>query len=366
MISVSPYQLFSLIVLFQIGTTIIFGFASDAGRDAWISALVSSLLGAILVAGYGVITRLNGYISLAGCLQSRFGKWLGTPLAWLYPLLFMYELGRGVSDLKFLAPLTLLPKTPAWFFTAAFMVLVIYTACAGLEVLCRVASFLLPVLVLFILLEMFLLTVSGGLRLDYLTPVLGEGVGRVAKNIWPTGIMQSYGESIEMTVLWCFMSRREYLGRISVGASLLAGFFIVIFDLLSITALGEHVFQRGIIPSFVVMRMLSIADFLENLEAVGALYFICTIFIKITTHTLAAALCIRELARMSNNTAPVWITVLIAYVVGMTMAGNFSEHLHIGFKVVPAFVLVPLCLIVPGILLLLSMFAKLRERRAAS
>jgi spore germination protein KB len=112
MIAISPYQLFSLIVLFQFGTTVIFGFASGAGRDAWISTSVSSLLGALLIAGYATITKLNGYISLVGCFRKRFGRWVGTPLAWLYPLLFIYELARGISDLKFLVPLTLLPKRP--------------------------------------------------------------------------------------------------------------------------------------------------------------------------------------------------------------------------------------------------------------
>ena len=34
MIMISPYQLFSLMVLYQFGTTVIFGFASGAGRDA--------------------------------------------------------------------------------------------------------------------------------------------------------------------------------------------------------------------------------------------------------------------------------------------------------------------------------------------
>ncbi|MCY9693833.1 GerAB/ArcD/ProY family transporter [Paenibacillus alginolyticus] len=365
MIAISPYQLFSLMVLFQIGTTIIFGFASGAGRDAWISASASSLIGSALVAGYAAITKLNGYVSLVGCLRKRLGKWAGTPLAWLYVLVFIYEAARGVSDLKFLVPLTILPETPAWFFTAAFLMLVVYTARAGLEVLCRIAGVLLPVLIAFIILETLLLVVSGSLRFEYLTPFFSEGYQRVAKSIWPTGIMQSYGESIEMTVFWFVLNKRGILGRISVGATLFAGFFIVLFDVLSITTLGEHIFQGRIIPAFIVMRLVSVVDFLENLEAVGSLYFICTIFVKITVHTLAAALCMRELTYASKNNAAIWITACFTYVIGLTMASNFSEHLKAGIEITPKTILVPICLVLPGIVLSLSLFEKAKDKRAA-
>ena len=302
------------------------------------------------------------------CLRFLFtyqnlGKWAGTPVAWIYALFFIYELGRCVGDLKFLLPLTILTETPIWFFTATFLVLVIYTARAGLEVLCRVSGILLPVLILFILLETMLLIVSKSLRFEYLTPIFGEGFQRVAENIWPTCIMQSYGESIDMAVFWFTLSKKERLGRVCLGATLFAGFFIILFDVLSITALGEDVFQAMIIPAFIVMRLVSVADFLENLEVIGSIYFICTIFMKGTVQALAAAICIRELTFASKNNKAIWITAIFGYVVGLTLTSNFSEHLLVGIELIPKYLLLPICLIVPGIVLLLSLFAKAKERR---
>ncbi len=43
---ISAYQLFTITFIFQLGTTIIFGFGGTAGREAWIAELIScSLVG---------------------------------------------------------------------------------------------------------------------------------------------------------------------------------------------------------------------------------------------------------------------------------------------------------------------------------
>ncbi|UJF33527.1 GerAB/ArcD/ProY family transporter [Paenibacillus hexagrammi] len=303
---ISAYQLFSLIVLYQFGTTVIFGFASDAGRDAWVAAALSSLLGAGLICGYALLTKLNGHSSLVSWFTRNFGIWAGTPIAWLYPLLFLYDGARVICDLKFLLPLTLLPATPPWFFLLAFMLVVIYLLDAGAQVLFRMAGILLPVLLVFILLEALLLWVSGSLHLSYVRPVLGQGFGKVLSSVWPLGITQTYGETIEIAVLWHLMKKESRLGLISIGATLFAAMFIVLFDILAVTALGERLFQEMIFPAFTILKLSRIADFLENLDALGALYFMCTAFIKLSVHLLTAVLCIRELLQTKSYTPVIW------------------------------------------------------------
>lgn len=56
---ISSYQLFILVFLYEIGSTIIFGFASSAGRDAWISVLISTFIGVIINIVYYIIFKLN-------------------------------------------------------------------------------------------------------------------------------------------------------------------------------------------------------------------------------------------------------------------------------------------------------------------
>ncbi|KRE69634.1 GerAB/ArcD/ProY family transporter [Paenibacillus sp. Soil750] len=365
MISISPYHFFSLMVLFELGTTVIFGFGSDSGRDAWISASISSLLGGILIAGYVTISKLNDFVSMVGWFTKWFGKWLGTPIAWLYPLFFVYTAARIICDLRFLLPITLLPKTPPWFFIGTLILLILYVMYAGIDVLFRIAGVLLPVVILFILFETIILFASGSLHGEYLRPVLAEGFGRVSKNIWPVGVTTTYGECFVMSVFWCLLKKKGYLGRISIGAALFAGLFIVLFDVLAITSLSEHLFQKMIFPVFTILKLSSVADFLENLEVLGAMYFMCSAFIKISVYLFAAVLCIRDLTHAANDRLAIWITAIFAYVMAMTMANNLPEHLQVWLGSLAKIIVVPMYIVLPGIILLLSLFGKLKNRRTA-
>lgn len=368
MTAISPYQLFSLIVLFQFGTTVIFGFAQGAGRDAWIAALASVLIGTMMIVGYAVISKRNGDLSLVGWWRARLGKWIGSAIAWLYPLLFVYDASRGISDLKFLIPLTLLPETPPWFFTGAFTLLVVYVLYAGVEVLGRVAGILMPILILFIVLEILLLWASGSLHGGYLLPMLGEGAGRIAGNVWPLGITQTYGESLEIAVFWAMLNRKRQLIRISAGATLFAGLFIVLFDMLAIMALGEHVFMEMMFPAFSILKLSSVADFLENLDVFGALYFMCTIYIKVSMHLLAAHLCIRELigGEKQSPHLTLWLVAGSAYVAALLLENNFNAHIQFGSKVLPSLIWVPMFIVLPGAMLVISLLAKPLGRKPAA
>ncbi|WP_309122678.1 endospore germination permease [Paenibacillus sp.] len=342
------YQLFSIMVLFQLGTTVIFGFEAGAGRDAWITAAGSALLGSVLIAGYAGITRLTGYVSLVQWFRRGFGPWLGVPLAWLYPLLFIYDAARILTDLEFLVPLTLLPATPPWFFLPAILAVALYLMFSGVEVLGRIAGVLLPLLVVFSLLEAVLLIASKSVHTEYFLPILGEGWGRVFAGIWPLGITQTYGESIEMAVFWHLLNKKGRLPAVGIAATLSAGMIIVLFDALGIAAMGEHLFMEMIFPTFTILNLSSVAGFLENLNALGAMYFLCTSFVKMAVHLIAAALCIQELTAAANSGAAVWLSAGSAFFVSLTMADNFSEHLKAGLEQLPHVLWVPMFLVLPA------------------
>jgi hypothetical protein len=151
----------------------------------------------------------------------------------------------------------------------------------------------------------------------------------VANQVWPVGVTTTYGECIVMGAFWCMLRKKQYAGRIGFGAAVFAGCFIVLFNILAITALGEYLFQRMAFPVYTILKMSSIADFLENLEVLGAMYFLCSAFVKIAVYLFSAVLCIRELTHSSRDRSVIWIVTISAYVIAMTMANNLSEHLQV-------------------------------------
>lgn len=55
---ICSYQLYILTVFYQVGTNIVFGFGATAGRDAWISAIISTVAGCLVIILYTSLMRM--------------------------------------------------------------------------------------------------------------------------------------------------------------------------------------------------------------------------------------------------------------------------------------------------------------------
>lgn len=349
-VQISKYELFSLIILFQWGTTIIFGFGAAAGRDAWIASLISTGIGTALILLYVLIFRLGGDRTLAEWFTYAFGKWVGTPLSWLYPLIFIYNGARIISDIRFLLPVTIMNLTPDWVIGITFLAVVVYAMLGGIEVLARIAAFLLPFLLLAIVLEMILLGASRSLHYVNLLPIVGEGWGRIWETIWPLGIMQTYGESIEFALIWGYVSQKKGLAATTGFATLFAGFFIALLGLLTIAGMGEAVFQQMMYPAFALLK-LSRITFIDNLDALGIMYLVINAFIKLSMHLYAASLFIQQLIAAKKIRPVIFVVAGLALLLSMTMVVSFTEHLEVAMVTVPYHLWLPLYLVLPMIVL---------------
>ncbi|RCX19604.1 spore germination protein [Fontibacillus phaseoli] len=114
------------------------------------------------------------------------------------------------------------------------------------------------------------------------------------KTVWPLGLMQTYGESIEFAVIWGYVSEKKGLALWTAGGTLVAGFSIALMDLLVVSGMGEAVFQQMMYPGFALLK-LSNMNYLDNLDAIGIIYLVVNAFIKMSLHLFTAAVCLRDL-----------------------------------------------------------------------
>ncbi len=357
---ISNYQLFSLTMLFQIGTTIIFAFASAAGRDAWIAILLSTAIGTLIVWGNVTLMRLNPGLTLVEWFPNQWGRWIGTPIAWLYPFLFMYSAGRIVADLTFLIPSTLLPRTPPLFLLIIFITLVAYGVYHGIEVLCRLGGLLLPCIFILFILETILLFLDTDMyNLKNILPIAGEGFELIWRFVWPTGITQSFGEILSFGMIWPLVNQSNRILRTTLLATILTGLFLAVANVLAVVVMGETIFKRAYFPLYLLLTQISLAEFLENLDVFGVIYFFVTAFFKISLYIFAAVRGIQLLTMQATNRRiiiPVCIAVLF---VGMTMADNIMEHIMgVHMKILSPYLWIPLLLVIPSLLLVTALIRK--------
>lgn len=358
---ISVYQLFTITFILQLGTTIIFGFGGTAGRDAWIGELVSCCLGIFIVLIYIALMRMNPGLTLVQWFPAQFGRWIGTPLAFLYPLMSLYVVGRIIADIRDMVSTTVLPNTPLLIISGVFVFIIAYCVYGGIEIVSRLGEMFLPIVLIMFCIEVIFLFGSGVLHIPNLLPIFEEGWEPVWKVVYPSGITQSFGETLILAMFWPETKHPEKVMKVTILATLLSGIMVTFFDLLAILVFGD-MFSGFLYPLYTLLSLISIGNFIENLQMFGVLYFLMTALLKSVVYMLAAVKGVQQLTNMKSYRVLVIPACAISLFLGMTMSKNISEHVYRHhFEILVPYVWVPLLLVLPAILLIVTWLRQLKK-----
>ncbi|WP_332697041.1 GerAB/ArcD/ProY family transporter [Halalkalibacter lacteus] len=360
---ISLYQLFCITIFYQLGTTVVFGFAAGAGRDSWLVILLSTFIGAIIVALYTVIMRLNPGLTLVEWYPAQLGPWIGIPIAWLYPLLALYDVGRILADLQFAVSTTLLPNTPPLVFLGLTMFVIVVGLLYGIEVLGRIGELIFPILLTLFVIQLILLLGSGVINLDNLQPFLANGWEVIWGEIWPLGLTQTFAQSLELAMIWALTKQTGRIIKPTLIATFLSGMLIMSLNILAITVLGEGLFQQSMYPMYLLIQQISIGEFIENLHAISVLQFTTTAILKLYIHAFVAVYAIQQLLFLRNHHIIIIVVAIIGIYMGMTMATSAQEHIYVGTDIFPYNLWIPLLFVFPSILLIVSIIRKIWSKK---
>ncbi|MGM0885300.1 MAG: GerAB/ArcD/ProY family transporter, partial [Bacillota bacterium] len=154
---ISPGQLLTLIVLFDMGTAILHVLAISAGKDAWLAILLGTAGGLIIFRVYASLFRLYPELPLTGYIRAILGKWIGWPLGLLYILFFINGAARDLRDGGDLIISSVMDQTPIIVINAVMILSIVYVLYKGIEVLARTGQIFMFILVVLGLLSVFLL-----------------------------------------------------------------------------------------------------------------------------------------------------------------------------------------------------------------
>lgn len=357
---ISLTQLFALTVFFQIGTTIIFGFGASAGKDAWIVTIMSTALGLAAIGVYLLLMYLNPGLTLVEWFPAQFGKWMGTVLAWNYPLLFLYEAGRGLNDVKYLATSLILVDTPFWAVIILMLLAIAFLQLCGIEVLGRTGEIFLPYFLLMIFLIIILLFFSDVLKVENLHPILKDGWLPIWKASFPLGASQGFAQTLEFAMIWTLVnSSPKNIVKTTCFATLFSGIVIFITVIMILTGLGDYFYKSEIYPMFTLVSKVNIGGVIKNLDAFAVLLFILSSFFKITLHLFFAIRGIQLLANIKDRRKLIIPITILSIYLGYSLSSNIQEHLKVAFEVFPYNLWIPFLWILPILLLFVTLIKKL-------
>ena len=215
LIRISKWQLYCLMMLFEIGSTTVFGLGIDAKQDAWIAILIAMLCGFVLIWVFTEIQKYYPDKNFVDILIAVLGKWIAVPLILLYALQFFWISTLNFREFGELVSMILLPSIHLSIILAIFMLTTVYILCLGYEVLARLGEIMYPLVVFFILIVFILIGFSGEVDFTRLQPILGNGLKPVLKASIPSIVNFPFGEMIVFLMFWHYANEKQSVRRVA-------------------------------------------------------------------------------------------------------------------------------------------------------
>ena len=262
--------------MFGIGFFLIF---QGAGKDAWISIILGTLLGIIVLCVYNQIRINLNKETLENTLKKSF---LGN----IYNIIFIIFYLLLMIIILMLLPLFVnsfyLTHTPKILVNIPFLILAIYLTFKGKNVIENLSS-LLCVFSL-IIIAFFALSLTNYIDFSNLIPVFTNGT----KNIITCSLVYASLTSIPQIVTINYSNDFKTTIKDYILSSLTI-FLIVFF---TIIAMGEPLLKIYSFPEYTVLRQIKLLNFIENIENISAFiwYFDLFIMLSVLTNNLKNAL----------------------------------------------------------------------------
>ncbi|WP_182007560.1 GerAB/ArcD/ProY family transporter, partial [Priestia aryabhattai] len=287
---ISASQLFILMVLFELGSSLLVPIAIDVKQDAWLAILLGMAGSFVLFLVYYKLHSYYPDLLPTEYMQKIMGKWIGTVLAFVYILYFMYDAARVLRDFGSMLLTFAYTETPLFIANALLMLVIIYTIRKGIEVVARSGEILFIFMYILAIMGFILIVCSGLIDFTNLKPVLEEGILPVLKVASTQTIYFPFAEAIVFIMILPYLKNQEKAKATMLCATGLSGINLTITMLINISVLGVNLTERSQFPLLSTVQSIQVADFLERLDVFFMLGLIIGGFIKISVLLYAAVI----------------------------------------------------------------------------
>lgn len=322
---ISSFQMSILFFVFMTGSSIIFvpgGLIGKAEAGAWISLLLSGTIGfAILIMLLYLNFRFSGldYIDYS---RKLIGSFLTIIFGFLTITFLLQMQAAIVIDVGLFMIGAMMRETPIYAFTILIFLIAALTARAGIEVMARMFTLIMPLTTFFVVIVLVL--VLPEYRPEQLLPVLPKGLLPVA-----AGTYYSFGFPFSEVFLFGMLlsytgedqSNKQLLKAmsLSLGASLLALCTVTICALMvfgPVSAAGPFIL-------FSIARLIEFQEIVQRIESIIGISLILGSYMKTTITLYVLSLFVAKLCGLKDNNTVIMPLALTGFLMGLV---NYDSH----------------------------------------
>ncbi|WP_454871076.1 GerAB/ArcD/ProY family transporter [Priestia megaterium] len=361
---ISASQLFILMALFELGTSLLLPVAMEAKQDAWLAILLGMLGSLVLFVIYYKLYSYYPDLLPTEYMQKILGKAIGSVLAFLYISYFIYDVARVLRDIGEMLLTFSYSDTPLFIANALLILVIIYTVQKGIEVVARSGELFFIFMYVLAVTGFLLIVCSGLIDFKNLQPVLEDGILPVLKVVFIQTLYFPFGEAIVFTMILPYLNNPKKAKVTMLCATGLSGINLTITMLINISVLGVDLTARSQFPLLSTVQSIQVADFLERLDVFFMLALVIGGFSKISVLFYASMIATATLFKIKSPSRLSYPIGLIVLFMSLMISRNFQEHLHEGIGVEMFFLQIPFLAIIPVLLFLVAFFKNRKQQKA--
>ncbi len=319
---ITQIQLFTLVFMFVIGTSILyvpFLMATAAKQDAWIATLIGICFGLLLTCIYGSLAKRYPDLTLMQMNEKILGKWAGKGLSLLFFIYFLTLTSGLIRMIGDFITTHIMPETPIQAIEIIFMLIVVYGARLGLETFSRTAEMVLPWIILFFFLLVFFLLPE--IQIENIFPLLEGGIKPVLKaSFLSLGV--PFSDIVIFLMITPYISPPGNFGKVLFIATLTGGVILFVIVFMAILVLGPSQVAQLNYPIYVLAQKVNIGNFIQRIEILaGGMVFI-SIFIKTVISFYSLSLGLAQILNLKEFKMLSFPFGIIVIFVGNIMSPN--------------------------------------------
>ncbi|MFC7394517.1 GerAB/ArcD/ProY family transporter [Scopulibacillus cellulosilyticus] len=248
-----------------------------AKQNLWISYIFASFVFFIFIFVYFYLNKYYPKKTLIEYCTSLLGKWIGKTIGFICLFYIFYVSTFNLGEYSEFLTINFFSRTPKVVTICGLVIVCCFAVIGGIEVIGRCAQFFLPVIIILFLLMLILILPEA--KVLNLFPVLENGFNTPLKG----GIISSawFGDNFILTFLLPYVSDSKKAKKSVMISLLISTLTLTTVSLTILMVLGELT-DKFFYPFIVVARYISVADFLEHVEAAVMAIWILGMFIKMT------------------------------------------------------------------------------------
>lgn len=295
------------LILLTIGPAI-----QDAKQDAWISYVIASLIGILIVYVAYKVSLLHSNQTLIEFSKTILGKWLGSLIIISYFIHWHSVLGIILRQFADFTITILLPSTPLWALILTMLLLMIYvTYVGGVEGIARCSEVFGPIVLISTVMAIILAVPD--MDVHRILPIYSD--------TWMLPIFNGmlrplsfFGEAVMIMMFVSFMDQpNQGLSKALWGVALSALLAsTVTFTVLTI--FGPEISAKMRFPAFDAVSYISVMGFIQNIQIIAVLVYILSVFIKLSLYFFMACYGTAQWLKIKNWRKTIWVVATLSLV----------------------------------------------------